>query len=34
MRVLFVSPNDDLLVPRFYIRPGLEDYIKQVQGKM
>ncbi len=21
-----VSPEDDLLVPRFYIRPGLEDY--------
>ena len=28
-----VSPEDDLLVPRFYIRPGLEDYIKQVQGE-
>jgi len=27
-----VSPEDDLLLPRFYIRPGLEDYIKQVQG--
>jgi radical SAM superfamily enzyme YgiQ (UPF0313 family) len=22
-----VSPEDDLLLPRFYIRPGLEDYI-------
>lgn len=29
-----VSPEDDLLVPRFYIRPGLEDYIKRVQGEM
>ena len=29
-----VSPEDDLLVPRFYIRPGLEDYIKQVQGEI
>ncbi len=29
-----VAPDDDLLVPRFYIRPGLEEYIKQVQGKM
>jgi len=27
-----VSPEDDLLLPRFYIRPGLEDYIKHVQG--
>ena len=27
-----VSPEDDLLVPRFYIRPGLEDYIRHVQG--
>ena len=27
-----VSAEDDLLVPRFYIRPGLEDYIRQVQG--
>jgi radical SAM superfamily enzyme YgiQ (UPF0313 family) len=25
-----VSPEDDLLNPRFYIRPGLEDYIRQV----
>ena len=29
-----VFPDDDLLVPRFYIRPGLEDYIRQVQGDM
>ena len=29
-----VSPEDDLLLPRFYIRPGLEDYIKQVQGEI
>jgi radical SAM superfamily enzyme YgiQ (UPF0313 family) len=29
-----VSPEDDLLVPRFYIRPGLEDYIREVQGDM
>jgi radical SAM superfamily enzyme YgiQ (UPF0313 family) len=28
-----VSPEDDLLVPRFYIRPGLEDYIRQVHGE-
>ena len=28
-----VSPEDDLLVPRFYIRPGLEDYIRDVQGE-
>jgi hypothetical protein len=28
-----VSPQDDLLIPRFYIRPGLEEYIQQVQGK-
>ena len=28
-----VSPEDDLLVPRFYIRPGLEDYIRQAQGE-
>ncbi len=27
-----VSPEDDLLVPRFYIQPGLEDYVRQVQG--
>jgi radical SAM superfamily enzyme YgiQ (UPF0313 family) len=27
-----VLPHDDLLVPRFYIRPGLEDYIRQVPG--
>jgi radical SAM superfamily enzyme YgiQ (UPF0313 family) len=27
------SPEDDLLVPRFYVRPGLEDYIRQVQGE-
>jgi radical SAM superfamily enzyme YgiQ (UPF0313 family) len=25
-----VSPEDDLFNPRFYIRPGLEDYIRQV----
>ncbi len=29
-----VSPEDDLLVPRFYIRPGLEEYIRQVQGEV
>jgi radical SAM superfamily enzyme YgiQ (UPF0313 family) len=29
-----VSPEDDLLVPRFYIRPGLEEYIRQVQGQI
>ena len=29
-----VSPEDDLLMPRFYIRPGLEDYIRQTQGKI
>jgi radical SAM superfamily enzyme YgiQ (UPF0313 family) len=29
-----VSPEDDLLLPRFYIRPGLEDYIRQVQGEI
>ena len=28
-----VSPKDDLLLPRFYIRPGLEDYVRQVQGE-
>ena len=28
------SPGDDLLMPRFYIRPGLEDYIRQVQAEM
>jgi radical SAM superfamily enzyme YgiQ (UPF0313 family) len=27
-----VSAEDDLLTPRFYIRPGLEDYIRQTQG--
>ena len=27
-----VSPEDDLLMPRFYIRPGLEDYIRKVKG--
>ena len=27
-----VSPDDDLLMPRFYIRPGLKDYIREVQG--
>ena len=27
-----VSPEDDLLTPRFYIRPGLEDYIREIQG--
>jgi len=26
-----VSPEDDLLMPRFYIRPGLEDYIRQAE---
>ena len=29
-----VFSEDDLLVPRFYIRPGLEDYIRQVHGEM
>jgi hypothetical protein len=29
-----VSPEDDLLVPRFYIRPGLEEHIRQAQGEM
>ena len=29
-----VSPEDDLLMPRFYIRPGLEDYIRQAQGEI
>jgi hypothetical protein len=29
-----VSAENDLLVPRFYIRPGLEEYIRQVQGEM
>ncbi len=28
-----VAPEDDLLIPRFYIRPGLEDYIRQAQGE-
>lgn len=28
-----ISPEDDLLMPRFYIRPGLEDYIRQIQGE-
>ncbi len=27
-----VSPDDDLLIPRFYIRPELVDYIRQAQG--
>jgi len=27
-----VSPEDDLLVPRFYVRPGLEDYVREIQG--
>jgi radical SAM superfamily enzyme YgiQ (UPF0313 family) len=27
-----VAAEDDLLVPRFYIQPGLEDYIRKVQG--
>jgi radical SAM superfamily enzyme YgiQ (UPF0313 family) len=27
-----VAAEDDLLMPRFYIRPGLEDYIRQAQG--
>jgi radical SAM superfamily enzyme YgiQ (UPF0313 family) len=26
-----ISPEDDLLVPRFYLQPGLEDYIQEVQ---
>ena len=26
-----VSSEDDLLMPRFYIRPGLEGYIRQTQ---
>lgn len=29
-----VAPDDDLLIPRFYIRPGLEDYIREAQGAM
>ena len=29
-----ISPEDDLLMPRFYIRPGLEDYIRQAQGEI
>ena len=29
-----VSPEDNLLMPRFYIRPGLEDYIRQVQREI
>jgi hypothetical protein len=28
-----VSAEDDLLVPRFFVRPGLEDYVRQVQGE-
>ena len=28
-----VSPGDDLLIPRFYTQPGLEDYIRQVHGE-
>src|SRR5208283_425072 len=27
-----ISSGDNLLVPRFYIRPGLEEYIRQAQG--
>ena len=27
-----VSSDDDLLVPRFYIRPGLEDYIREIEA--
>ncbi len=29
-----VSPEEDLLVPRFYIRPGLQDPTRDVQGLM
>ena len=29
-----VAPEDNLLVPRFYVRPGLEDYIRQAQGEI
>ena len=29
-----VAPEDDLLMPRFYVRPGLEDYIRQAQGEI
>ena len=29
-----VSAEDDLLLPRFYIRAGLEDYIRKVQGEV
>jgi hypothetical protein len=27
-----VSAEDNLLVPRFYVRPGLQDYIRQAYG--
>jgi radical SAM superfamily enzyme YgiQ (UPF0313 family) len=27
-----VSPGDDLLVPRFYIRPGLEEHARSIMG--
>ena len=27
-----ISAEDDLLMPRFYIRPGLEDCIRRAQG--
>jgi hypothetical protein len=26
-----VSPDDDLLMPRFYVRPGLKDYLREIQ---
>ena len=29
-----VTQEDNLLVPRFYVRPGLENYIREVQGVM
>ena len=29
-----VSAQDNLLMPRFYTRPGLEDFIRQAQGEI
>jgi radical SAM superfamily enzyme YgiQ (UPF0313 family) len=28
-----IAGDDDLLVPRFYVRPGLEGLLQQIQGK-
>jgi hypothetical protein len=28
-----VTPDDDLLIPRFYVAPGLEDWLREIRAE-